>query len=142
MTKPAPMFPVEIDDNTPKIKLAGREWPVVPPAIKQGKKIVAALVGVMPNIARIMPALESQDAAQMTVAMSAVDEAFLDAISNAVYWSLVRGTPGLALGEFEEMPIEVFELLNALPVVMAQIGWLKAGKPGDKPAGEAPAGAE
>ncbi len=111
--------------NDPTITLAGREWPIPLLAMRQNRVVVPALMKVMPTVARLALATESNDFAMMLSSLSLTTEEF-DLIADAVHAAITRGTPGFARAEFDELPISVAELFGALPVVMSQTGMMKA----------------
>ena len=57
----------------------------------------------------------------------------------AVFWALKKATPNMSQAEFDEFPVTLPEMLNALPVIMRQVGFLKAKPEGEQNPGEAPA---
>jgi hypothetical protein len=85
----------------PQIIIAGRAWPVPLLAPRQNRIVVPGLItlGTRP-------------------------EKQYDSLLDIVFAALTRGAPSLAREEFEEWPIATYELLDALPVIAQQTGFL------------------
>ena len=142
---PAQMFPIDLD-GAPKILLAGKEWAIPALAPKQARHVVPSMMKIIPLVGKVQAAVTIEpggeikaDQKLMMSAMASIDEDAFEAVSTCIFWSLKRGYPQLGQGEFDEMPISLPEMLNALPVIMQQIGFIKPKAAGEKPAGEAPA---
>lgn len=134
------MFPIDLE-GAPKILVAGREWSIPKLAPKQARHVVPALMGMLPLVARVQAAATTGgdgtqiDSGRIMDAMAGIDEETFRKLETAVFWALRRGYPQLGQGEFEEMPMDLFEMLNALPVIMRQTGFIKQ-RSGSDPAGE------
>lgn len=144
------MYPVDVE-GAPKIMLGGKPWPIPELAIGQAMHVVPALTAIMPVLGTMLSAV-SFDAAgkpvvdekKMMTMMGMIDEPTFAAMADAVYWSLKRATPGLGRGEFDQMPIKVTELFQALPIVLKQVGFIEPTKAsaGGAQVGEEPAAQE
>lgn len=118
MTEPNKAIPM----GTPTMKLAGKEWPVPPLAIKQLRIIVPA--------STVIGELRKGQGVSKTQ---------MDAILNVVHTALTRAHPGFPVDEFEEMDITLPELMEAVPTILEATGMRREAKEGTAP-GEAPAG--
>lgn len=147
-TKPAPLYPVDLD-GAPEITLGGRPWKIPKLAHGQNKHVVPIMAGLMPKIVAALQIagadltnFSAQDIEGLAGKLTgAFDEKAYEDMGRAVFWGLKRAHPGLAAAEFDEFPIEPYELLAAALVVGLQSGFFRPGKPGEKPAGEPSAAA-
>jgi hypothetical protein len=141
--KPEPMFPVDVE-GAPKVKLAGREWAIVQPAIGQAKFLVPAIMAIGPTFLQIANAAQAAkstgDTGAMMQSMAVLDEHTFGKITDIVYFAIKRAYPEIGRGEFDAMPITLFELIAAVPTVMQQVGFVKPVEPGNPTAGEVQAG--
>jgi hypothetical protein len=139
---PPQMFPIDLD-GAPKVLLAGREWSIPKLTPKQARHVVPAMMKIIGLVAKVKSAVTVGDDGQvstdqqlMMAAMASIDGETFESVATCIFWSLKRGYPQLGQGEFDEMPVDLPEMLNALPVIMRQIGFIKPKPPGEKPAGE------
>jgi hypothetical protein len=99
--------------STPTILIAARKWPVPLFAPRQNRIIVPAMMN-----------------------LGARPETRYEELLDIIFTALGRADPGLDRGEFEDLPIATWEMLEALPTIARQTGLLKSGKPShiaDKP---------
>jgi hypothetical protein len=139
------MYPIDIE-GAPKIILGGKPWAIPELAIGQAMYVVPALTSIMPILGRMLSAVTAGpdgkvavDEKQMMALIGMIDAPTFAAMADAVYWALRRAVPGIARGEFDQIPIKVTELFAALPIILKQVGFIEAAKPaaGDVPtAGE------
>lgn len=107
--------PAQVNEtDVPVITLAGKQWPVPLLAPRQNRKVVPLLVSV----------------GLITDARS-ISEELYGKLLDIVYLALSRAHPNLARDEFDDMPIQTMELVNAIPTIAEQTGMLKAGEPGE-----------
>lgn len=108
----------------PRVTLAGREWPVPRLAIAQN-----IIVG--PIIARSQAALRKLG----NGSEEAFSEELLRDLAMAAFQALLRGHGkdhgDLKRAEFDEMPIGIAELVDALAVITKQTGTYRAAKAGE-----------
>jgi hypothetical protein len=137
---------------SPTVRLAGRDWPVPPLAIRQNRVVVPAIMKLMPSLSDFRAALpvvpDPGPAGDTPVPAEPVDPLWwrkvpldqntIDLLCDAVFHALTRGTPGLARNEFDGLEISPFELFAAIPVVLAATGMFKPAEPGraGEPTGE------
>jgi hypothetical protein len=102
------------DERIPTVTLAGLTWPIPKLAIKQNEIILPILLRRAPQLAAL------------AAGQGGMTTEFVHDCSTIVYWGLTRGHKGFTREEFDDMPIEVTEVLNAVTVVGQQTGLLKA----------------
>jgi hypothetical protein len=88
--------------NDPVITLAGRRWPVPLLAPRQNRIVLPGLL-----------------------AMGDTAWKHYETLCDVIFAALTRAQPQLDRDEFEEWPIATFELLDALPVIAKQTGFLE-----------------
>jgi|SRR5579862_1712326 len=123
------------DTDIPRIRIAGREWPVPPLAIRQNAKVQPLLVSVMPVLERLP-----------VEGLSSMTEQVMTDLATIAYWCLDRGhnepppkAPALTRAAFDEWVVTLPELIGAAGVAARQTGLYRTFKRGEKPAGEASA---
>lgn len=105
-------------DAAPKIKIAGKEWPIPVLAPRQNRRI-------LPRMSR----MGSFNIANTT-------EADLDDMYEIVFWALTRAHPDLNQNDFMDWDIPLSELLPAMPIIAKQTGLLEV-RPEGEDEGEA-----
>lgn len=100
------------------VRLGGRDWVLADLAPKQYRKVIPALVA--------LEALRS---------VGDLDEAKIDRLVEAYYLALTRAYPDLTREEWEEVPVSVVEMIDALPILAQKAGLVprKDGAPGEEP---------
>jgi hypothetical protein len=118
------------DPRIPRIKFAGKEWPIPKLAIDQ-------LAEVWPLISGSLAYVVAGGAGNLN--LSSLSGQVIKDMASAVFWGLRRGHEALSREEFNEMPSDLEELVFAMMVVAAQTGGFKPRKPGEAatPEGEA-----
>lgn len=129
-------------NDVPTVKLAEKEWPIPVLSIRQNRIVVPAVLAFMPIIARIMKAIASQNENPEWYSDIKLTTPEFDLMSEAIYVSLTKGTPGLARNEFDNMEVTMEEMFAALPMVAKQTGIIKQEAAGATQAGEAKAGVD
>jgi hypothetical protein len=78
----------------------------------------------------VIPALVALDALR---AVGDLDEAKIDRLVEAYYVALTRAHPELTREEWEELPVTVVEMIDALPLLARAAGLVprKEGSPGE-----------
>lgn len=126
----------------PTIRLAGRDWPVPPLAIRQNRVVVPGLLKLMPVLTEFqaaLPAGAGQPIDPLWWTKVSLTTETIDTLSDVVFEALRRGTPGLVRNEFDGIEMTPFDLLGAIPVVLAATGMFRPAEPGrvGEPTGEA-----
>jgi hypothetical protein len=101
------------DERIPTATLAGQKWPVPKMAIRQCEVVVPLIVKRMADVAGGPAGLTAE---------------VIHDLATVVFWGLERGHKGLTREEFDEMPIDLTDLIDAMLVVSRQTGLLKPGK--------------
>ena len=101
-------------DGAPKIKLAGKEWPVPLLAAKQNKIIDPLIMKLIPIFAAW-----KEDKGR---ALSQVAEEQYESLQIICYTALKRANPQLTRDEFDDLPISLHEMIEAFPVIAEQTG--------------------
>jgi len=130
MTNAAPF-----DDNTPRVSLGGRTWPIPELGIRQLRAVRRAII----DLTDALVSTQDETTGQRVMKLS---EAQFDAMCNVVYHGLTRAHPGLDRDEFEAMTTTDGEMFLAFLVVRRQSGiyvMRPADTPEAQPAGEAAA---
>ena len=113
--------------DTSVIILAGREWPVPKLAPRQNRIVVPALLDLVPKILR---ARDDADAAgekgSYATLARYLDTQSYDTLAALVFAALSRAHPELARESFDDMAIDTFELVAAVPTIARAAGLLKA----------------
>lgn len=107
--------------STPRVTLAGKAWPV--PKLGIAQNIV-----VGPIVARRMKQLATISGA---ASLDVLSEDMIQDLAMAAFQALRRGHGDLRRAEFDEMPIDIMELVTALPVIAQQTGLYRAAKAGE-----------
>jgi hypothetical protein len=94
--------------------------PVLAP--KQNRIVVPALLELVPKMIR---AREEAGASSFAQLARYLDAAAYDRLCDLVFSALTRALPGLTRAEFDEMPIDTLELVQAVRVIALQAGLLK-----------------
>ncbi len=107
--------------------LAGQEWPVPKLAPRQNRIVVPALFQLIPKILR---ARADADAAgekgSYATLTRYLDTESYDALAGLVFAALTRAHPQLARDDFDDMAIDTFELVAAVPTIARAAGLLGA----------------
>ena len=117
---------------TAHVVLGGRSYPVPPLAIKQLRRVVPAVMKVIPSFVGLS-ALQAGGASwdAMASQLAHIDQTTIDALTDMVYWSLTRAHPSLTRDEFDNMEVTLKELVEAIPVVVDATGLMEKKAPGD-----------
>ena len=99
--------------GVPVITLAGVEYFIPVLAIRQTRKVVPALMEIMPNLT------------QISTNPTLIDEATYDRIVSIVFNALTRAYPDVSLDWLLDQPISVVEMVNSLKTIAAQTGLFK-----------------
>ncbi len=124
----APNAKLLSDERIPTVTIDGQKWPIPKLAQRQ-------LEIVMPIVSARFAALISgqrDNAILSTFTREAIHD-----FGTVAYWGLERGHPDLTREEFDNMPLDMLDLLEIVSVVTRQTGLMRTAKPGDKPLGEA-----
>ena len=110
---------------TPTIALAGREWAVPKLAPRQNRIVVPALLELIP---KILAARDEADAAGAKGGFATLarylDTNNYDTLATLVFTALTRARADLARNEFDDMAIDTFELIAAVPAIARAAGLL------------------
>jgi hypothetical protein len=142
------------DGVNPTILLAGKRWPIPLLGTRQNRSVVPAVARVMQQMRAIaetelanltpeqrialvgeLPPGSNADAALRTkiweitdfpplMAHQMTDEVF-DAITGAVFGALKRAHPEMSRDEFDDMPIPLLELIDAIGIIAQQTGMMR-----------------
>ena len=112
-------------NNVPTIHLAGRDWPIPKLAIKQNRVVVPLVLKLVPELSQIFAAIAAAEQSGHTMPQIDISEETFDRIATVVYTATTRATPGFARAEFDNLEIDLFELVEALNVVITQSGAFK-----------------
>jgi hypothetical protein len=104
-------------ETTPKVTLAGIEFPV--PRI-----VWAELKFVVPALMSLTSTLDRMRASGGNLVAATMSEEEMETLGKVVYYGIKRGTPTLSRGEFETMPMSFDELVSAVFVVASQCGMM------------------
>jgi hypothetical protein len=106
----------------PVISLGGKEFPVPLLAPRQQRIVIPAIMRLR------------------TMNAAAITQEQYDDLCEISLSAAQRGTPSLKRDEFLDMPIQVNELLSALPVIAKQTGLLKESPNTGEPPKNSPTG--
>lgn len=109
------------DARIPRIAIDGVEWPVPKLAIAQN-------VVIVPLIPKIMPALPSKEQPDI----DRLTQEILGDMTGMAFEALRRGHPDLTRAEFDQMPLGIAELVDAMNVIALQTGLVRQTKPGER----------
>jgi hypothetical protein len=98
------------DESVPRVTLAGKQWPLPKLSIKQNAIVLPIL---MARFERVNETIRTQDG--------------ISELATALFTALQRGHKSLTRDEFDEMAIDVPELMAAVPVVAQQTGMYSKG---------------
>lgn len=131
MTEPAP-----VENGTPTVTLAGKQWPIPLLAVRQLRVIREPLIAFNSRI------VANAKNGQVDSFVSLSSEEYDRFLIQPVYVALTRAHKDMKLDEFLDMPITDGELVAAWFVVRNQSGIFvkvseKEGGGADAPAGEA-----
>ena len=115
-------------DETFSVALGGRRWALPHLPFRAIKKIQPALFQLYG---------EFGGAAISAASVAELSEAQLDRLAEATYQAIVHAEPELTRDAFLDLPFSVSELMQAFPAI-AQAAGLRAAKPSDPSAQEAP----
>ncbi|HEX3429547.1 MAG TPA: hypothetical protein VHT03_01565 [Rhizomicrobium sp.] len=108
------------------VVLAGREWPIPKLGPRQNRIVVPALLELIPKILlAIEVANESTEKRSIcTVVSCCLDSKSYDTITKLVFTALTRAHPELTRESFDDMAIDTYELVNAIPPIARASGLL------------------
>lgn len=122
-----------IDAGAATISLDGKDWPVPKLSIKQNRFVVPAMLRVMPIIAESVVIQKTTDDAgnvsekrvfDLPKLAAKLDEKAMDDLAGITWTALQKGHPKLTRAEFDDMPINMNELVSAIVIIGAQSGML------------------
>jgi hypothetical protein len=111
--------------DNPVIVLAGKSWPAPPLAPRQNRVVVPALLKLIPRIIEARDEARAAQEADVAWLARFVDEPTYDQLATIAYTALTRANPEMKRSEFDDMPIDVFELVGAVFVIARQAGLLR-----------------
>lgn len=114
----------EIDLGTPTITLAGKVWPVpfLPP--RQQRTLVPAISRITKRFSKLGAVMK--DGNVQIAMLEELDESMMNDLYTMGYLALSKAHPQLLKAEFEELPISVIELINAIVPISQQTGLYSA----------------
>lgn len=146
------------DGTTPCIRLAGKDWPIPLLAPRQNRLVVPAVSKVTKRMRDIaeekLGNIEAEEKAGLIAQLGSESElrqkiwritdfsfeiatvlepAFFDIIADAIYWALTRAHQQLTRPAFDDMPIGMLELVDAIGIVAQQTGMMKRADPSADP---------
>lgn len=144
--------------GAPCIRLAGQDWPIPLLAPRQNRIVVPAVTKItrrMRDIAEQKFASLKEDERQALIdslgseaelrtrlwkvtdfsfeIISALEPEFFDLVSDALYWSLTRAHPTLTRQQFDDMPIGMIEMVDAMGIIAQQTGMMRKVDPSAGP---------
>jgi hypothetical protein len=152
--------PNELAKSTgaPTIRLAGKDWPIPLLAPRQNRLVVPAVSKVTKRMRDIAEAKLGRIAADEKADLLAqlgsdaalrkriweitdfsfemaqdLEPAVFDIIADAIYWALTRAHPQLTRAQFDDLPIGMLEMIDAIGIVAQQTGMMKRADPSDGP---------
>lgn len=139
---PINLVPVEFE-NAPRIKIGGLEFPIPVLAWMQVRIVVPGLVKLgsfFKKVSELVATAGSDPFWWINIDFSTEQ---LDIMADVVYTACTRANPGFGRGEFNNMPINPIELMQAIGVIGGQTGMMarqggapSAGEKKPAPAGE------
>jgi len=57
--------------------------------------------------------------------IAGLEAEFFDLVSDALYWSLTRAHPALTRQQFDDMPIGMIEMVDAVGIIAQQTGMMR-----------------
>jgi hypothetical protein len=153
--------------GAPCVRLAGKEWPIPLLAPRQNRIVVPAVAKITKRMRDIAEqkfgSLDAQEKADLIAALGSetelrsrlwrvtdfsfeiianLESEFFDLVSDALYWSLTRAHPALTRQQFDDMPIGMIEMVDAVGIIAQQTGMMRRADPkeaaGPLAAGEQP----
>ena len=136
--------------GAPCIWLNGRNWPIPLLAPRQNRIVVPAIAKITKRMRDIaeqkLGSLDAQEKAELIAALGSETELrkrlwrvtdfsfeiiagleaeFFDLVSDALYWSLTRAHPALTRQQFDDMPIGMIEMVDAVGIIAQQTGMMR-----------------
>ena len=115
--------------DVPKVTLGGKEYPVPKMAVRQLRVILPKAMKLISELGPMMQAAvglkdESLSVEERMGLLGQVDlsEATFDLLAEVVQIGVQRGTPTFTTAFMLDEPIELGELMAALPVILGQTG--------------------
>ena len=149
--------------GAPTIHLAGKDWPIPLLAPRQNRVVVPAVAKVTKRMRDIaeqkLALLEADEKQQMIEAVGSENELrsrlwkvtdfsfeiiqrlepeFFDIIADALYWALTRAHPQMTRQVFDDMPIGMAEMVDAMGIVAQQTGMMRKVEPSAAPLASGP----
>lgn len=116
----------DVCSDTPAITLAGREWPVPLLAPRQNRIVVPALLELIPKILRARDEAAARgETGSLAQVSRYLDTAAYDRLTEVAFTALTRAHPALARTEFDDLPIDTFELIAAVRTIALQAGLIR-----------------
>lgn len=115
------------------VTLAGAEWFIAPLAPRQARKVIPALMKLLPKLAALETSEEGED---KLAALAALDEQSFEGLIDVVQGALTRAYPTLTRDEFLDLPISTSELIAAVGSVIKQSGLSQPGADAGEAQGE------
>lgn len=88
-----------------RVTLGGTAWTLADLAPRQYRKVIPALIGL-----------------GTLATVADLDEGRIDRLVEAYYWALTRAQPTLTREQWDEVPVSVIEMIEALPVLAEKAG--------------------
>jgi hypothetical protein len=119
------------EQPVPTILLAGRNLPVPILAPRQNRTVVPALLELIPKIiearkcALVDPQDESKGINRLRLLTHLVDTKTYDIMCDIVFTAVTRAEPDFNRAEFDDLPLDVEDLISAILVVARQAGVIR-----------------
>lgn len=119
-----------LDDCVPHVRLAGRDWPIPPLAVRQLREVRRPLI----ELTEALVATDSESTGERAFKLSTAQ---YDAMIEVVYQGLTRAHPELGREAFLDLAATDAELFLAFLTVRRQSGLFVEARHPDAPPGEA-----
>jgi len=144
--------------GAPCVRLAGQEWPIPLLAPRQNRIVVPAVAKITQRMKAIAEqrysSLEDDERQSLIAAIGSetdlrnrlwkitdfaveiiqrLEPEFFDTVADALYWALTRAHPQLTRQVFDELPIGMIEMIDAIGTVAQQTGMMRKVEPSAGP---------
>jgi hypothetical protein len=115
----------------PTIRLAGRELSIPILAPRQNRTVVPALLDLLPKVvearryALVDPEDETQGINRLRLLAHLMDTKTYDTICDVIFTAITRAEPDFKRSEFDELPVDIEDLIAALFIVARQSGVIR-----------------
>ncbi|MGD0190197.1 MAG: hypothetical protein ABSD74_05615 [Rhizomicrobium sp.] len=119
------------EPTVPTIRLAGRELPIPVLAPRQNRTIVPALLDLIPKViearscALVDPQDESKGINRLRLLTHLIDTSTYDAMCDIVFTAMTRAQPDFKRIEFDDLSLDIEDLIAAIFVVARQSGVIR-----------------